>query len=220
MTAASAGLSLSIVIHELDKIIANLDERVKNKDWKEIPNVTKYLQETVGAFKDTIKIDKNKSSVNINEIVEKAIFNLKARFIFHKINLIQNLSDNLNIIVKKNLIIGTLNNLFDNAIYWLDYQKIQDKKILIKTYKRDKQIHLLIADNGKGFTIDFESATRPFITGRQDETSMGIGLHLANTIMEAHQSFLVQGDFNEEDLPEEFKEGAIIKLIFKEYKDV
>lgn len=220
MTAASAGLSLSIVVHELDKIITNLAERVKNKDWEEVPNIAKYLQDTVNAYKDTIKIDKNKSNVNINEIIEKAIFNVKARFSYHQINLVQELSENLTVAGKKNLIIGVFNALFDNAIYWLEYQKIQDKKILIKTYKKDKQIHLLIADNGKGFTIDFESAIRPFMTGRKDETSMGIGLHLANTIMEAHLGFLVQGDFNEEKLPKEFKNGAIIKLIFKEQEYV
>jgi hypothetical protein len=31
---------------------------------------------------------------------------------------------------------------------------------------------------------------------------------------------LVQGDFDEEKLPEEFKDGAIIKLIFKEVENV
>lgn len=220
MNAANAGLSLSIVIHELDKIINNLDERIKEQDWEGVPSIAKYLQTTVNAYKDTIKIEKKTSIVNINDIIEKATFNVGARFKFHQINITQDLSEDLNVIVKRNLIIGVINNLFDNAIYWLEYQDIQDKKILIKTYKKDKQIHLLIADNGKGFTIDFESATRPFITGRSDETSMGIGLHLANTIMEAHQGFLVQGNFDEEKLPEEFKDGAIVKLIFKEAENV
>lgn len=220
MNAANAGLSLSIVVHELDKIISNLDERIKQQDWEEVPNIAKYLQTTVNAYKDTIKIEKKTSAVNINDIIEKATFNVGARFKFHQINIIQDLSEDLNVIVKRNLIIGVINNLFDNAIYWLKYQDIQDKKILIKTYKKDKQIHLLIADNGKGFTIDFESATRPFITGRSDETSMGIGLHLANIIMEVHQGFLVQSNFNEEKLSKEFKDGAIVKLIFKEAENV
>jgi signal transduction histidine kinase len=220
MNAANAGLSLSIVVHELDKIINNLEGRIKEQNWEEVPNIAKYLQTTVNAYKDTIKIEKRKSTASIDDIIEKTIFNVGARFKFHQIKIVQDLSEGLNVIVKKNLIIGVLNNLFDNAIYWLEYQNIQDKKILIKSYKKDKQIHLLIADNGKGFTIDFESATRPFITGRRDETSMGIGLHLANMIMEAHQGFLVQGDFDEEKLPEEFKDGAIIKLIFKEVENV
>lgn len=216
MNAANAGLSLTIVIHELEKIINNLDYSIKEKDWNKVPEIAKYLQTTVNAYKDTIKLDKKTSSINLPDIVKKAIFNVSARFAFHKIEITQKLADNLSIVAKQNLIIGTINNLFDNAIYWLDYQKIENKKIIIKSYKKDGQIHLLIADNGKGFVIGFESAVMPFITGRKDESSMGIGLHLANTIMDAHQGLLVEGDFAEEKLPKEFEHGAIVKLIFKE----
>lgn len=220
MNAANAGLSLSIVVHELERIINNLDDRIKEQNWEEVPNIAKYLQTTVNAYKDTIKIEKKTSIIGIDEVVKKSIFNVSARFSFHKIKIISELDQDLNVSVKKNLIIGVINNVFDNAIYWLDYQGVKNQEILIKSYKKDKQIHLLIADNGKGFTIDFDSATRPFITGRRDDTSMGIGLHLANTIMDAHQGFLVQGDFDEEKLPKEFKNGAIVKLIFKEVENV
>ncbi len=216
MNAANAGLSLTIIIHELEKIITNLNYSIKEMDWNKVPEIAKYLQTTVNAYKDTIKLDKKTSSVSIAEITKKAIFNVGARFDFHKIEIIQELADNLKIPAKQNLIIGTMNNLFDNAIYWLNYQKIERQKIIIKSYKKDGQIHLLIADNGKGFFIDFESAVMPFITGRKDESSMGIGLHVANTIMEAHQGLLVEGDFKEEKLPKEFEHGAIVKLIFKE----
>lgn len=216
MNAANAGLSLTIIIHELEKIITNLNYSIKKKDWNKVPELAKYLQTTVNAYKDTIKLDKKTSFIKVADIIQKAIFNVSARFDFHKIEIIQELADNLSIVAKQNLIIGTMNNLFDNAIYWLNYQKIKHRKIIIKSYKKDGQTHLLIADNGKGFVIDFESAVMPFITGRKDESSMGIGLHLANTIMEAHQGLLVEGNFIEEKLPKEFEHGAIVKLIFKE----
>jgi hypothetical protein len=43
MNAANAGLSLSIVVHELDKIINNLEGRIKEQNWEEVPNIAKYL---------------------------------------------------------------------------------------------------------------------------------------------------------------------------------
>ena len=216
MNAANTGISLTIVIHELEKIIANLDRSIAKKDWISVPKIAKYLQDTVNNYKDTIKLDKKISLVSIKEIVEKSIFNVNARFEFHKMEVQQELTPDIEISVKRNLIIGVLNNLFDNAIYWLNYQDIEHKKIRIIAYKKDKQIHLVIADNGKGFTIDFESAIMAFITGRKDESSMGIGLHLVDNIMEAHQGLLVEGDFREEKLSKDFKDGAIIKLIFRE----
>ena len=216
MNAANTGLSLTIVIHELDKVVINLISRIKQEDWVAVVEVSKILQIVVNNYKDIIRLDKKSKPISVTDIIEKAIFNCNARFDFHTIEIIQDLEGDLHITVKRNLIIGTFNNLFDNAIYWLKYQQIEHKKILIKTYKKDKQIHLVIADNGKGFTISFESAIMPFITGRKDESSMGIGLHLADKIMEAHQGFLVEGNFAEEGLPLEFKDGAIVKLIFKE----
>ncbi len=216
MNAANTGINLTIVIHELEKIIANLGRSIAKQDWIRVPKIAKYLQETVNNYKDTIKLDKKISLVSIKEIIEKSIFNVNARFEFHKVEVQQDLAPDIEISVKRNLIIGVLNNLFDNAIYWLNYQGIEHKKIRIIAYKKDKQIHLVIADNGKGFTIDFESAIMAFITGRKDESSMGIGLHLAENIMEAHQGLLVEGDFREEKLSKDFKDGAIIKLIFRE----
>ncbi|AYQ55796.1 hypothetical protein MS2017_0026 [Bathymodiolus thermophilus thioautotrophic gill symbiont] len=215
MNAANAGVSLSIVVHELDKVISNLNSNIKDKNWAKVPEIAKYLQTTLDAYKDTLRVDKKTSIVGIDEIVNKSIFNVSARFAFHKIEVITDLTEDLSVPVKRNLIIGVLNNLFDNAIYWLDYQRIQNKKILIKSYEKDKQIHLLVADNGKGFTIDFDIAITAFITGRNDDSSMGIGLHLADKIMEAHEGLLTEGNLEAGDLPKEFKDGAIVKLIFR-----
>ena len=177
--------------------------------------ISVYLKETIDNYRDIIKLDKRSARIPIKEIVGKAVFNVKARFEAHKISVEESLPNEVSIKAKKNLIIGTINNLFDNSIYWLNYQDIKDKKILIKAYEKNGDTHLVIADNGKGFVIGFESAIMPFITGRKDESSMGIGLHLADQVMIAHRGILVEGDFKEEGLNEEFKDGAIIKLIFK-----
>ena len=122
--------------------------------------------------------------------------------------------EDLKIKGKQGLIIGTLGNLFDNAIYWLDFYKVPHKKILIKAYRRGDSTVVLIADNAKGFNISFESALRPFITGRFDDSSMGIGLHLAEQVMLAHGGDITEGKADEEGLPEEFSTGAILKLTF------
>ena len=74
MNAANTGKSLTIVIHELEKIIANLDRSIAKKDWISVPKIAKYLQDTVNNYKDTIKLDKKISLVSIKEIIEKSIF--------------------------------------------------------------------------------------------------------------------------------------------------
>ena len=187
LTASNAGLNLTFIVHELDKILGHMEETLKAKDLSRIEVIFLHLKNTLNAYKDVIRLDKRESVYQVTAIIEQAIFNLQYRFDYHKVELIRDIDTALEITCKKNLVVGIFNNLFDNAIYWLDYQSIAPKKICIKAYKQDKETHILVADNGKGFTIDFESALMPFITGRKDESSMGIGLHLADQIMQAHE---------------------------------
>ena len=219
MTASNTGLNLSIVVHELEKLLNSLSRFVKNKEWDKVSKICSDLKETIEIYKNTIRLDKNKSLTNVEEIIDIACFNFQARFEHHGISLEKKIEDK-KINVKKNLVIGILNNLFDNSVYWLDYQGVKDKKILVRSYKKNNQTHIVVADNGKGFTIGFEEAKQPFITGRRDESSMGIGLYLAEQVMAAHEGAVKQGNFDEEDLPKDFKEGAIVKLLFGESKDV
>ena len=216
LSAANTGLNLAIVVHEVGHLIKILNKEIGLSNWDKVKVTSDLLQTTIKNYSDIIRLDKKNKQIPIKELIEMAIFNAEIRFKQHRVNLVIDISDELSINIKKNLIAGVITNLFDNSLYWLNQQKIEDKKIIIKTYKKDGQIHLVIADNGLGFTVSFESAVMPFITGRKDESSMGIGLYLAEQVMIAHQGLLKQGSFDDEELPPDFKNGAIIKLIFKE----
>ncbi|SMN11034.1 hypothetical protein SPBRAN_1249 [uncultured Candidatus Thioglobus sp.] len=212
LTAANTGLNLTFIVHELEKIINHLEQCIKEKNLTKVERVFAHLQNTVNAYKETIKLSKEKS-ISLSAIVKQSIFNSQYRFESHKIT-ITNLNNELRINAKKGLIIGMICNLFDNSIYWLGHYKIKHKKIFIKTYSELDQNVILVADNGKGFNISFEAALGPFISGRLDDSSMGIGLHLASQVMEAHKGSITHGNWQEDQLPEEFANGAIIKLIF------
>ena len=215
LSASSTGLNLAIVVHELRHLLNRLSSELGSHNWSKAEDVAELLQTTVNNYSNIIRLDKRNSLVSVKSIVDTAAFNVELRFEAHNVKLDLDIPNGLEINVKKNLVIGILNNLFDNSLYWLKHQNIENKQIYIKAYKKEGQIHLLIADNGLGFTVDFESAVMPFITGRQDESSMGIGLYLADQVMTAHQGFLLQAQFEEEGLPADFKSGALIKLIFK-----
>ena len=215
LSAATTGLSLAIVVHEINHLLKKLNLDIGKTDWKAVIATTKLLQALVTNYSNIIRLDKKNDEILIADLVNIARFNVEQRFIHHKVNVTIDIPKDLSCSVKKNLVAGALTNLFDNSLYWLDYQGIENKKIIVSAYEKDGQIHLVIADNGLGFTISFESALMPFVTGRKDDSSMGIGLYLTEQILIAHQGLLVQGDFEEEKLPSEFKDGAIIKLIFR-----
>ena len=215
LTASNTGLNLTFIVHEVDKILDHLEEVIRQKDLNKIGKVFSHLQNTIDAYKNMIRLDKKKSTLALKSIIDQSIFNSQYRFECHKIKLVKDWDNKFEISGKKGLIIGIINNLFDNSIYWLNTYQIAEKKILIKTYQEEDFSVILIADNGKGFNISFESALGPFISGRSEESSMGIGLYLASQIMEAHGGNIEQGEQKEDKLPPEFADGAIIKLKFK-----
>ena len=214
LTASNTGLNLTFIIHEVSKIMDVLEGHLKSKNYDKINVVFEHLKKTIEAYKKTIKLDKKLDKHSINDIVAQAIFNFEFRFKNHKIEVIKELQDNIHISIKRNLIIGAVNNIFDNSIYWLTHYKIENKKIYIKSYEDSKYIYLIIADNGKGFTMSFDSAIKPFVTGRFDDSSMGIGLHLVDQIMNAHRGSLILSNYKDEKLTEDFRYGAVLKLIF------
>lgn len=220
LTAANTGLNLTFIVHEIDKILDHLERTIETKNFEQVERVFVHLKNTIDAYKSTIRLSKKESTISISSIIKQSIFNSEYRFKSHSIEIIEGQSnERFNLRGKKGLIIGIINNLFDNAIYWLGTYNIKNKKIFIRTYSQKDHNVITIADNGNGFNISFEAALGPFITGRLDDSSMGIGLHLASQVMEAHQGVIEHGDWQDDRLPEEFSKGAIINLKFpKEYK--
>jgi len=215
LTASNTGLNLTFIVHEMDKMLDALEGYIKEKNMEKILKVFNHLKNTVSAYRDTIKLDKRDFRHSLQYIVNQAIFNLDFRFSNHKIEIIKNIEEDKFINVKKNLVIGSIMNIFDNSIWWLDYYKIISKKIYIKIYQVGNDINLVIADNGLGFKISFESAVVPFISGRLSDDSMGIGLHLVDQVMQAHEGVFINSNIENEELPDEFAHGAILKLTFK-----
>ena len=212
--ASNAGLNLTFVIHEIDKIIDGLEKALKEKKYDFAESIFLHLKNVVLTYKQAIKIDKKTSSHQLLKIVNQSVFNFQYRFDSHSIEIITEVAEDLHIVAKKNLIVGAFTNILDNAAYWLKEYKIKSKKIYIKAYQESNELNVIIADNGNGFNMSFESAKSPFISGRFDESSMGIGLHLVEQIMQAHYGRLTHSSSEYEALPAEFSHGAILKLVF------
>lgn len=213
--ASNAGLNLTFVIHEIDKIIDGLEQALNDKEYDSAEKIFLHLKSVILTYKQAIKIDKRTASQSLVEIIKQSVFNFQYRFDSHGIKIVTEIPKDIRIIAKKNLVIGAFTNLLDNGVYWLKEYKIKSKKIYIKAYQTDDNINVIIADNGQGFNMSFESAKQPFITGRFDDSSMGIGLHLVDQIMQAHSGELTHSSSKDEALPNEFSSGAVLKLIFK-----
>lgn len=214
--SASAGLSLSVVIHEIEKIIAELKVAIDDGDSTEhVKNLITDLSRVTEGYASVIK-SKKQSMVNICELIDDSLFNVKYRLKVHEINVVdayQGRNINSRIKCATNLVIGTIMNIVDNSIYWLTYAHIDIKKMYYDiSFDFQGFITIIIADNGNGFTLPTEQIVKPFVTDRVG--GMGLGLHLADEIMKSCGGRLMFPNNGDVYLPKEFQRGAVIGLSF------
>ncbi len=217
--SSSAGLSLSIVIHEVEKII---DELVKASDQihtnKHLKDLIKTLDKTVNDYASVVK-KSAKSKEDLILLLDRGISNVQFRIKAHKISLIagykKNVNLNTSITCVTNLFISSIMNMVDNSIWWMTYANRKDKKIyfdILNDYE-EGYISVLIADNGPGFSIATGDAIKPFISDKPE--GMGLGLHLVEVMMIGLKGKLIFPQKGDIEMPEEFQKGAKIILAFK-----
>lgn len=224
LKAAGAGLSMSVVVHEVEKIIYEVEKVLKSEKASDrVLKLVKHLSSLIDGYAEIIR-KSSQTSENLIHIIDQSIFNTEFRLDSHKIEIVKNYKDfqgKAKIKVAKNLLIGTIMNLIDNSIYWLDqrgYKAVENKekfkkKILICIVEEEKYLNLVIADNGTGFLIATDDIIEPFVSAKPG--GMGLGLHIASEIMEAQNGRLIFPEYGDYELPDEFENGATIVLAFK-----
>jgi signal transduction histidine kinase len=215
LVAAGAGLNLAVVLHEVEKRIADLLQAVESGEKQESLLVrTKALSDMVDGL-TWLTRSSGPTVVKASVLINQAILNWKFRFKHHKITVINGMEDDdpdFSIKCNRRLIMGALMNLIDNAIYWLGTRDSGRKLYLGTTYEPNEKPGLLIADNGPGFIDPPEYVVEPFVTRKPD--GMGLGLHIANEIMKQEKGRLVFPDPGDVTLPREFS-GAVLFMEFE-----
>ena len=219
LKSAGAGLSLSIVIHEIEKIIKELLEVLKKtKATQRSLYLAKHLSQLVEGYSFILRGSGIKAE-SLPELIDQALFNIEFRIDAHKIDVVRDYSKPLTssrIKCARRFVINSILNIMDNSIWWMNYYGICGKKIYITISDEVKgYTSIVIADNGKGFSLPTEEIVKPFVSGKPSDMGMGIGLHIINEAMIAQKGLLVFPDWGDFSIPKEFKEGAIIALCFK-----
>ena len=216
LTSASAGLSLSVVIHEVEKGIDALTIAVKeDRASPRVRELAKHLADLVEGFATLIRRS-GISTEKASSLISQAMFNTELRLRNHHIQLISNLKQSdFEAKCSRRLVISTIMNLLDNSIWWLDNkwgEQKERKKIYIgMSAGLPGGKAIIIADNGPGFTDPPEYLIEPFISRKPD--GMGLGLHLADQVMRAQGGQLIFPESGDVSLPVGL-DGAVIAMVF------
>lgn len=215
LKSAGAGLSLSVVIHEVEKIIQSVQSILKQeKASDKLLELVEHLSGLIDGYADILRTS-TRSNESIFSLLNQTLFNVEFRLLSHNIIVRKEYESKLDRKIKlaKSLLLGSLMNIIDNSIYWLEKSGRLDKKIYLDLEENEEFVSIIVADNGTGFTLPTERITEPFMSGKSG--GMGLGLHIVKEIMLAHKGSLSFPEKGELDIPQEFNNGAIVSLNFK-----
>lgn len=235
LRAGLSGMNLAVVFHEIEQGVRVLYDAIEaggNRD--SIQTQAKELVRILDGFTELLrKGDKRPNS--LKNLIRRARDINRIRFCSHDVRLSAPALEDEFVDVEPNfafsLALGALNNLLDNAFYWLQFrwpeQEGEEKKPRNDSARSPRAIWIsvnhdiaegpaiVVADTGPGLQDDPERLTRPFFSRRPD--GMGVGLYYANMVMELNGGRLAFPDREDAGVPAEF-DGAVIALVFPQPK--
>ena len=226
LTAGMSGLNLAVVFHEVERGVRALHQAIsEGVDMERAARQARDLMGLLDGFSTLLKRDSKKRH-SVGKLLKAAqTFNV-LRFRHHCIQVVcsslQEGNEGFQSRFSFGLVVGALNNLLDNALYWLRVRwpevpepgESPERKLYIGLSEDfEAGPAIIVADNGTGFQGDPKNLVRPFFTRKPE--GMGLGLYYANLAMELNGGQLVFPHPEEVKLPEGF-DGAVVALIFKE----
>ena len=228
LTAGMSGLNLAVIFHEVERGVRALHQVIaEGADMDSAARQAQDLMRLLDGFTTLLRRDSKQQHGGKKLVKAARQFNV-LRFRHHHIRLVcpflESAEDGFRSRFAFGLVLGALNNLIDNALYWLRVrwpdlpaENAPPERKLYIGVSRDFEAgpSIVIADNGVGFEDAPENLVRPFFTRKPE--GMGLGLYYANLAMELNEGQLAFPQPGAVEVPDEFN-GAVVALIFKETK--
>ncbi len=221
LRAGLSGMGLAVVFHEIEQGVRVLHDAIEaGRSLESVQVQARELVRILDGFSELLRKGEQRSN-SIKHLIKRARDINRVRFRNHEVKLIcPALEENVPDVKREfafGLLLGALNNLLDNAFYWLQVRwpegQGQYKRKLYINIENDfaEGMAIIVADNGPGFQDNPERLTRPFFSRRPD--GMGVGLYYTNMVMELNGGRLAFPDAQEANVPEGF-DGAVLALVF------
>ncbi|MCK0166224.1 ATP-binding protein [Jannaschia sp. S6380] len=223
LQAGMAGVNLALIFHEVERGVRSLEAQLGGADSSgpfggQVQELVHLLQ----GFSALLRQDKRVKHA-AKDLIDNARLRNASRFHAHGIQLecpSMNFTDpGFHATFQFGLVMGALNNLIDNAIYWLDLKAETEGADFVSrlyidfTYDLPQGPAIVVADNGPGFGADTpQDVVRPFFSRRPD--GIGLGLYFSRMAMESMNGELVFPDPGQVDLPPGY-DGAVVAIVFR-----
>ena len=224
LAAGMSGLNLAVIFHEVERGVRALHQViVEGKDLAGAARQAQELMRVLDGFSTLLRRDSTRRHTARKLVAAAHRFNL-LRFRHHRIRQLGAWLDEdagFEASFSFGLVLGALNNLIDNALYWLRVKwpdvppagEPSERRLFVgMSHDLDGGPAIVVADNAVSLQDDPEHLVRPFFTRKPQ--GMGLGLYYANLAMELSGGRLAFPTRQEVDVPAEL-DGAVVAMVFK-----
>lgn len=191
--------ALSLLIQNIDNMydMKLLDDEYMKRSVDKATNLTQKMSHTIDDFRDFFKPNKQKILFSIAQEIHNSLNIIEASFNNANIEVVLDLEKINEYNGYPNEFSQVVLNILANAKDILIEKKIQNPKIWISMYAKDKDIIIEIVDNGGGIEADIiDKIFDPYYTTKDEGKGTGIGLYMSKLIIENHLSGMISVENN------------------------
>jgi len=183
-------ISITTANAEIEMTLDGIKEKNIKKTFERINKSVNYLAKTVNDFRNFFKVDNNKISVSIEELLKYSIDIINPIIQEKRINLIFDSSiienkGNSNIITaSRNDLVQVILNIIKNSSDALLSNRIKNPYIEIKLNKKENMFVLEFSDNAGGIPEEYISYIFNNNFSTKGEQGTGLGLYMSKMITE------------------------------------
>jgi two-component system NtrC family sensor kinase len=184
------------------------------KHVAQVLNQIEYLDDTITNFRDFTKTTSEDKIFVINDVITKAIDIIDTNIKSSSINIIQNLSKDIEVFGNEQALLQVVINILNNAKDEL-VKKDYERFIFIDLKQQQISVELSIKDNAGGIKKDIiDKIFDPYFTTKDDSNGTGLGLYMSHEIITKNLKGTIEIENQEYQYNKKSFQGAkfIIKL--------
>jgi signal transduction histidine kinase len=182
-----------------------IEDKILDKALSDISDTVVYLSETIDDFQTFFSPNREIQTIELNEVINKAIGFTLARLKNTTIVITYNPKEKIVVQTYVNELVQVILNILNNAIDELINRKIENPHITIKVENFNTQVKIYIEDNAGGIEeAILERMFEPYFSTK-GKNGTGLGLYMSQMIM--------QKQFNTKIDVTSLKSGATFAII-------
>jgi len=155
-----------------------------DKTFNEINSNVMYLSETIDDFQTYFRQDKERTYIEVQQLLDKAVNFILPRLQETKIKILFDENEEIMITTYMNELIQVILNLLNNAIDVMSELNCDTSKLIIRVKQKDENICISIIDNAGGISqSDLPYIFEPYFSTK-GKNGTGLGLYMSQMIVQ------------------------------------